>query len=460
VRRALARTAAAGVACLCAAVGWGRPAAAAGFATARFGGEHGSVVTTNPMALYYNPAGIGFSEGLHLMLDGNLALRNANASHLRAPTDPPDPPGGEGANTGNAHLFNVFGAPAFGATYRLGPFAFGAGLFIPFGGQESFDQNRRFVGSPFYLAADGIQRWHVINARQFYLYGTLGAAYRVGPFSVGVTGNLVRSSVSLLRALIPLSDPDTAQEGRGQLDVAGTTGSLGVGVMVEPVKGRLWIGASYQSQPGFGPQTLNGTLQLSTPYANPPVTQTRNVAFTQALPDIVRLGVRWRARGDLELRLLGDFTRWSVMRTQCLSDQGQPCAVLADGSTAPGASVLVNLRRMWNDTYHAHLGASFWLKPEIELFAGTGVENAAVPDATLEPSVMDAFTIEGAVGTRIFIAHWIHLAVSYTHLQLLNRDNTGKSELYNAAQPTRQQDAGGQYNQFVGIIDLSLEKTF
>jgi long-chain fatty acid transport protein len=39
-------------------------ASAAGFATARFGGEHGTVVTTNPTALYYNPAGLGFSEGV------------------------------------------------------------------------------------------------------------------------------------------------------------------------------------------------------------------------------------------------------------------------------------------------------------------------------------------------------------------------------------------------------------
>ncbi|MDP9001706.1 MAG: outer membrane protein transport protein, partial [Myxococcota bacterium] len=112
-------------------------AAAAGFATAHFGGEHGTVVATNPTALYYNPGGIGFSEGLHVFLDGTLALRDLNFVHTRAPSDPVDPPGGgAGPNDGRAHAFNIFGAPALGATIKLGHWALGAGVFVPFGGRE------------------------------------------------------------------------------------------------------------------------------------------------------------------------------------------------------------------------------------------------------------------------------------------------------------------------------------
>src|SRR5882757_4840065 len=94
-----------------AAYGFSRPAFASGFAAARFGGEHGTVNATNPTALYYNPAGIAFSEGTHLFLDGSLAIRHETWEHALAPTDKPDPVGGEGANTGTAKLFNVFGGP-------------------------------------------------------------------------------------------------------------------------------------------------------------------------------------------------------------------------------------------------------------------------------------------------------------------------------------------------------------
>jgi long-chain fatty acid transport protein len=439
---------------------WPRAARAAGFATAHFGGEQGTVLTSNPTALYYNPAGIGFSEGIHVLLDGNLALRNLDFNHPRAPSDPVDPPGGEGANIGQAHSLNIFGAPALGATMKLGRFAFGAGFFVPFGGQESWDTNSRFSKS-FFLAGAGPQRWHIINGQQAYIYGTLGAAYRIGPLSVGAAGNLVLSSVSLLRAIVPpFGDPDTANEGRAQLDVSATNGGFAAGAELEAVPGRLWLAASYQSQPGVGAQTLTGTLKTSTPYSIPPASKTQDVAFTQALPDVVRAGLRWRALEDVELRVFGDFTRWSVMRTQCLALPNSPCTVLPDGSAAPGANVLLNLRRNWNDTYHAHVGASYWVKPEIELFAGAGFETAATPDTTLETVFMDADTIEGAVGGRFLVAHFIYVAVSYTHLQSLNRDTTGLNNLADALQPTHQQDAGGRYSQWVGLVDLNLEKSF
>src|SRR6516165_8647248 len=104
-------------------------ASAAGFAAARFGGEQGSVVTTNPTALYYNPAGIGFSDGTHLYLAGNLALRQMTWTRSLAPTDLTDVPNAQAGNTGQARMFNVFGGPAAGATTRFGKFAVGLGLF-------------------------------------------------------------------------------------------------------------------------------------------------------------------------------------------------------------------------------------------------------------------------------------------------------------------------------------------
>src|SRR5690242_26009 len=94
-------------------------ASASGFATARFGGEHGNPVTTNPTAIYYNPAGIAESEGVHIFLDGNIAFRGASFTHVTAPSDSPEPAGTEGANTDQADLFNVVAAPMIGASAKL-----------------------------------------------------------------------------------------------------------------------------------------------------------------------------------------------------------------------------------------------------------------------------------------------------------------------------------------------------
>ncbi|HYJ07412.1 MAG TPA: hypothetical protein VEX18_00345, partial [Polyangiaceae bacterium] len=238
-------------------------ATAAGFATARFGGEHGTVVTTNPTALYYNPAGLGFSEGVHLMADGSLALRRVTWVHRPAASDPPDPLGGEGSNAGRAELFNVFGAPMLGASARFGKLALAAGLFVPFGGRQEWAQNSTFVGNAnFPMAADGVQRWHSIKGGVTFIYGSFGAAYRLGRLSLGASGNLVAASMASVRARNPAGDTlgHTDQEGRTDIEVSGLFASFGLGLMFEALEDRLWLGASYQAQPGLGPMTLKGRL--------------------------------------------------------------------------------------------------------------------------------------------------------------------------------------------------------
>src|SRR5690349_1321523 len=81
---------------------WATDAVAAGFASARFGGESGHPTTTNPTALYFNPAGIALARGVHLYADGTLALRHV--TWTPASSDPSQPPG---ADDGTARLFNV-----------------------------------------------------------------------------------------------------------------------------------------------------------------------------------------------------------------------------------------------------------------------------------------------------------------------------------------------------------------
>jgi long-chain fatty acid transport protein len=432
---------------------------AAGFASARFGGEHGNVTEVNPTALYFNPGAIAHSEGIHLYLDGTLALRRLIWTHAAAPGSVPDPSGAEGANSGRAELFNVFGAPMFGATLRAGNFAFGAAVYVPFGGRAHWSKNENFEGGAEYpLAADGVQRWHGIEGALTYLYGTVGVAYRLGPLGIGVSGNLVRSSVLSRKAKNPTGqgDPDTEHEGRVELDVSGTQASFGVGALLEALEDELWVGASYQAQPGLGPMQLSGTLTLTYDGSSAPYP----VTFDQALPDIVRAGARYRPLKALELRLFGDMTRWSVMQTQCVAVEGYACIVDATGADAGDGGVLLNLRRKWRDTFAVRAGVSHWLSEPLELFAGLGFETAAVPDSTLDPEIADSQTVSVALGGRVSLPGKWYLGASYTHIQYLNRDNSGKSELASAVLPTRRADGSGRYSQWIGVLNANVEKEF
>lgn len=433
-------------------------ARAAGFATARFGAEHGNVTETNPTALYFNPGAIGASVGLHLYADGLLALRRVTWTHPRAPNEVADPPGAAGANNGRAEALNVFGAPMLGATLRLGDFALGSAVYVPFGGRVSWQKNQAFAGSAFPLAADGVQRWHNVDGAVTNVFGSFGVAYRFGRLSLGATGNLISSSAVDNRAKNPTGEgnPDTAHEGRVKVDVSGIYGSFGVGALLEAIESRLWLGVSYQAQPGLGPIRMKGTVTVEYQGSSAPFPAT----LDQALPDIVRAGVRFRPQPNLELRLFGDFTRWSVAKTMCVAVQGHPCWVDSTGADAGDGGVLLNVRRNWRDTFGLRVGASRWLQKSLEVFVGAGVETAAVPDSTLEPELADSETIAGAVGARIELpAQWF-VGGTFTYLYFLDRDNTGKSKLTQAVVPTRAADGGGIYTQWVSMLNANVEKVF
>ena len=447
-------------------VGWPlatpTPAVASGFAAAEFGGEHGNVVTTNPTALYFNPAGIAFADGTRLYVSGVLALRRASWTHTQAASEAPEPPGAEGADTGQARFSNLFGAPALAGTTWIGRLALGGAFYVPFGGRVRWDQNPRFANDPnFPLAADGVQRWHIIEGAVTSLYFTVGAALRLGPVALGVTGNLVRSSVSIRQAksFNPQQVVDPLNEGRIGIDVAGTHASFGLGAMVEAVRERLWVGASYQAQPGLGAISLDGTLSTSMGTA---VAAPRPVTYTHALPDILRAGLRARpmwGRRPIELRVFGDVTRWSRLQSQCVSVQDQPCAVFPDGTDAtPGATTIQNIRRRWQDTYGANLGVSYWMTDAVELFGGAGFATAASPDATLDPMMPDARNVRLAAGGRFAVPGGFHITAGLTTVQYASRDNTGRSLLTDAELPTRRPDGGGQYELWLGLFQVSLEK--
>jgi long-chain fatty acid transport protein len=449
-------------ACLACALAAPATAFASGFAAAEFGGEHGNVVTTDPTALYFNPAGIALGEGTRLYVSGVLALRRGSWSHAQAASEQPDPPGAEGADTGQARFSGLLGAPALAATTWIRRVALGGAFYVPFGGRVHWDQNPRFVNDPaFPLAADGVQRWHIIEGAVSSLYFTVGAAVRLGPVALGATGNVIRSSVSTRQAKSFTASlaVDPQNEGRIAVDVSGTQASFGLGAVVEAVRERVWFGASYQAQPGLGPIHLDGTLSAS---LGPDVTPTMAVTYTYALPDILRAGVRARPRTGrhaLELRLFGDLTRWSHLQTQCVSFRDQPCAVYADGSDAtPGGTTIQNIRRHWNDTYGANAGASFWLTDAVELFAGAGFATAATPDATLDPLMMDAASVRFALGGRFAVPGGFHVSAGLTDVQYVSRDNTGRSTLSDAQLPTRRADGGGQYTLWLGLFQISLEK--
>lgn len=434
-------------------------ALASGYSVARFGGEHGHPTTTNATSLYYNPAGFGMAQGTHVFVDVNLAWRRVTWDHARSASDDPNAP--DGANDGQAKLFNIIASPMLGVTHRLGDLSLGAGFYTPFGGQSSWSKNDKFENDPNLPGAvDGPQRWHTISGRLVSSFVTAGAAYHLkdAGLSFGLTGNLILSTVSTLRGKTISSDNTVSLEGRSFLDVKGTDWSLGLGVQHETVKDKLWLGASYQSRPNLsGMKPLKGELKTYLPNSTE---STQKVELETDLPDVIRVGGRYRPRPDLELRLFGDYTRWSVLERQCVYIEGAECEVIDEGTGETTNNVQIHLPRRWNDTFGVRLGASMWTSDTVEIFTGMGFSSNAIPDETMEMALPDWHGFSFSVGGRFALAEKVHLATGYTQLVYVPRDTTGKSEFPSKLPLTKAPDSGGGYQQQVGVLNANVELEF
>lgn len=456
---------------------------ASGFATARFSGEHSTAADGTPGAIYYNPAGLSLMDGQQLMLDATIALRTA--SYRRAPEaiEPSTLDAVEAAGldrqeaidalSGESTLDDVVLLPFVGIVSDLGmpesPVRVGAAFFVPFGGQSSW--NEASSSETFPGAVDSSARWYNIEGTIRSMTGTLGASYRIESLglSLGVAGNLYFSEVNTLRARNAngtdnlVSADGSLLEGRSWLDVSGVHFGLGAGLLWEALQDQLWIGASYQSKPGFGTMELRGTLSNTLGSAQPaaPV----DVVLTQKLPDIVRLGVRGRPWRDVELRLAGDWTRWSALDAMCLAVDGvddldAACATQGDGSltnSEQAGDIIQVFQRRWDDGFGARISGSYYFGDSLELYAGTGFDSNVIPDSTLDPSLYDMDKVSFSLGATYRASE--HLAFSLTLIEVLylERDTRGQRGNEALELPSRQPSNTGLYQQNTFLIQPAVQ---
>ncbi len=457
-------------------------ATAGGFASARFGGEHGNPTTDNPTAIYYNPAGLALGSGTRIFAEGLLVYRAAEyerpagAINNLADGEGGTPTEAASANSGTAKIGNFLTSPFLGVASDFGVKNLGVGLaaFAPFGGQASWDQNSSYTDSEAYPGAvDGVQRWATIDGSIKAIYLSGAAAYRLPDLglSFGVSVSAVAQSVDTVRARTALGNDDLIAadgnlvEGRSHVDVAGTTVAAGLGVIWDATD-RWRFGLSYQSQPGFGETTQEGDLNFK--FGNG-AADTTPINFTQSLPDVTRFGIRFRAEERLELRFSADYTRWSVFTNQCLMDANDAqanCTLNEEGGAVDATqSVIVNIERNWQDTFGVRAGASYWLGENTELAGSVAFDSNAVPDETMDPTFIDTDKLIAVLGGRFRLMKDMLLNVSYSHVYYIKRtvapptrDAMGDAGGFPA--PSATPDHAGTYTQNIGLINLGVEYRF
>lgn len=456
-----------------------RTAAASGYLSARFGGDHGTAANPSPFAVYFNPAALGGLTGTQVTADGTLVVRTASYDRPASALSPllaktKDDRTYSAANTGKATVSNLLGIPFVGFGSDLGTrnFRIGAAAFVPFGGQASWGQNSAWAGrtdAP--GAVDGPQRWVNISGQIIAAYGTLAMAYRFEDAHVSVGASLsgVFHKVHTVRArnvdgTDDISTPSgSLKEGRAIIDASGFNAALALGLYWEPTPD-VHLGISYSSQPGFGTTRMKGTLeqQFGTVSA---VADKTDVEFLMAYPDIFRIAGSFRADKQWEVRLGAEYVRWSVLKNQCLlnasiSNGSGSCDLDANNNATPGSPVVQNLVRNWKDAVLVTAGFGYFPIEALELFFGETLSTSAVPKETIDVSTIDSTRLYTSVGARYAVAKGMFVAGSYTNLYLLPVDTDGKSQHYTFGSTSKSPSSDGVYKSMVHLVNVNVTFAF
>jgi long-chain fatty acid transport protein len=472
-------------------VGAAESARASGLLVARFGGEWGHPMSGDLWSMYYNPAGLSLLGGTKLALSGTFALRMLDYTRAEGAIDNilTDPDIGSGtpqgagvaANSGDASLTNFLVSPFLGIGTDFGVEGLGValGFYVPMGGQSKWDKAPSQEGIP--GAEDGTQRWWVIEGSSRSMYATLAAGYRIEPLrlSIGLGVNVVFTAIDNLQArnidgTDTLTTNGDLQEGRAHTQVSSIDLSLGAGLLWEPVD-NLFIGLSYQSQPGFGEQRLTGTVDMILGGGPYPADPTIQAELRQSLPDVVRFGVRYGEPECWEVRAFMDWARWSVLEEQCVLNSetdGRSC----DGAAPPG-KLIINPRN-WKDAWGVRAGGSWWPTQGIELVLGGGYDGTSVPDSMVEPAYYDAEKVSVTVGGKFdLVKDSFQLFASFSQIIYFDRDIDPRGrvpkdpnnpdagtisdiESIGLLESRRLPDSSGLYKQSISVLEIGLMLAF
>ncbi len=462
-------------------------ARAGGFNVARYAGEHGHAATDSVTSIYFNPAGLALGTGWRVYGEGLFAFRHVSYFRPELAVGNVLDPGDTGAgtpvdaldtNSGTAELNNVLASPFLGAATDFGVPNLGVGLafYAPFGGQAKWDKSEAFEGNTQYPGAvDGPQRWSTIEGELRSLYLSAAGAYRLpGPrLSFGLGVNFIRSNIDTVRARTAagtddiITDTGDIVEGRSYIDVDGIAFSASAGVIWEPMDA-MWLGLSYQAQPGFGNHTQSGQLVQKLGLTGVDETPIR---LEQDLPDVWRIAWRYRPMDNIEVRVAGDYQRWSVFKNQCLLDGTLPksqnnCALDEDGAATPDAEgIIVNIPRRWDDTFGVRAGGSYWFTPELEVNGGLNYDSNAVPDETIDVSLLDQNKLIALAGVRWAVLQQLRLDLTLNNVFYFKRTVEPRARDADDMQvgplpPSSVPDGAGTYKQNVFYVQLGAEYMF
>jgi long-chain fatty acid transport protein len=321
---------------------------------------------SDPSAIFYNAAGIGFLKGQQLYIAGAFAGLSTDFTGAG-----PNPPAGtlEESSRGLGVL------PAIYYSHQLGDKAvIGIGANRPFANRSEWQNPDAFTGRYICLECQ-LDSWSINPTIAFRL---------ADRFSIGAGVDVRLSSFNLTRRLVADPNPFPQPTDVAQLTLASDTDTgvgFNVGLLAMPSE-NFSIGLAYrhevtidhQAQANFV-QILTGNTVLDQAVALAlPAAQTATVSFTY--PGSIAAGIALR-RGYWTIEADFQWMLWSKFD-----------AVTIRYLNTPAFDTV--LPQEWEDTWRGAIGIEYLIKDDWEVRGGYSYDHSPAPTETISPFIHDA----------------------------------------------------------------------
>lgn len=377
--------------------------------------------TPDPAAVHYNPAAIGATEGVDIMVDLQLSMIDVYYDATR--NDGIDPNTGEAYELAEAHVVVPVGL--VGVTWKpIKWVAFGLAATDSYVGGGDYSgtetEGEHYTGS---------QRYAGIKTQLITL--SLMPAVAITPIDgvhVGGTFAYVYDKISLLKASDPLGGEgydfigQTPYANDVVLSLEGSGGhtSWSAGIFVDRWK-YFQVGVAFSDAGTF---STAGAAELTAPdflaTGEGDLTVPADFTFDMPLPQVLRVGAASQVNEKLRVGAAMEYRMWYDC---CGTPDGDAVITLVsedgdalgpeDGLSIEVDDTIYSPRRLWNNI-DVTANGGYWITPEIWVGAKGGYKQYAVPDFAVNATNLDFEVIGATLAARYRFAKKYTVGLAYT----------------------------------------------
>lgn len=371
-------------------------------------GSAGTALPQDAAAVFFNPGSVSFLEKNSITAGANGTISNTIF---------------QDANTYAEYRTNSPVSTPFAAYAVYGmaesKLKFGLGAYTPFGSTVKWEDNwtGRFAITQLQLQTIFIQptvSYKITDKIGF------GAGFIYAPGKV----NLQRD--------LPIFDG--TNYAHAELDGKATGYGFNAGLYFAATE-KLSFGLTYRSKVNM--KVTDGTATFTVPTALDPNFPDGNFTASLALPQIITLGIGFKASDNLQLAFDFNFGDWSGYDTLAFDYETNTTSL--EDTKSP---------RMYENSYAFRLGAQYKLMSELDLRAGVGYSMSPIQDGYVTPESPDANRLNLTAGLGYRIGEHFAVDASYTFAQLKRTDKNLETNL------------DGTFKTYVSIPGLSLSYHF